>query len=639
MKDERNRKVYYCNPVNIDYKYQFYKMSKVENGDLVCSLNLENGIPFRVTEGKENGYLLCRESADPSVIMFKGKYYMFSSMSLGVHVSEDMVNWKYHKLDPKLPLNDYSPDACVIDDHVYICASRRDSSCSFYRTENILEGPYEEIKMDFPFYDPNLFLDDDGRLYLYYGCSNTAPIYGIELSRETLQPIGDRKELVWTDEQHIGFQRYGENHVSPWSEEQIGERYKQYLSHLGKDDAELSEKERKRLRRLIGNGTYIEGAWMTKNNGKYYLQTATTGTQFNIYNDCVFVSENPLGPFRLADNNPFSYHPGGYITGAGHGSTFADRYGDWYHAASMRISVNHCFERRVGIWPAGFDKDGELFCNQRYGDWPIAVGDTEKKDPFSEPEWYLLSYRKPVKASSSAPGHGPENTADEDSRTWWCADQCETGEWIEMDLGRDYDVRAVQVNFADSDLIIPLPEGKIIQGDSGAERYIDETDHITGWKLEGSQDGKNYFLIMDKSDSRDNHPHDLCVIEEGLAVRFLRVTVLAQPYQQAACISGLRVFGLGKGEKPQIPEFQARRVNDLDMEVEIQDSGAIGYNILWGSSPDKLYHSCMVFGTELRIGALIKDRDYFVRVDAFNESGITEGKVIRLLREPLFHII
>ncbi len=33
----------------------------------------------------------------------------------------------------------------------------------------------------------------------------------------------------------------------------------------------------------------------------------------------------------------------------------------------------------------------------------------------------------------------------------------------------------------------------------------------------------------------------------------------------------------------------------------------------------------MVFGTEQRIGALVKDEHYYVRVDAFNENGITEG--------------
>ena len=39
----------------------------------------------------------------------------------------------------------------------------------------------------------------------------------------------------------------------------------------------------------------------------------------------------------------------------------------------------------------------------------------------------------------------------------------------------------------------------------------------------------------------------------------------------------------------------------------------------------------MVFGkNKLTIGALIKDQAIFVRVDAFNEVGITEGDVIKV---------
>ena len=54
-------------------------------------------------------------------------------------------------------------------------------------------------------------------------------------------------------------------------------------------------------------------------------------------------------------NNPYSYKPGGFLPGAGHGSTMQDRDGCWWHTATMRISVNHVFERRVGLWPAGVD--------------------------------------------------------------------------------------------------------------------------------------------------------------------------------------------------------------------------------------------------------------------------------------------
>ena len=76
--------------------------------------------------------------------------------------------------------------------------------------------------------------------------------------------------------------------------------------------------------------------------------------------------------------------------------------------------------------------------------------------------------------------------------------------------------------------------------------------------------------------------------------------------------------------------FTTIRENELDMRVKIRGSGALGYNILWGHAPEKLYHSYMVFGNEQRIGALVKGEQYYVRVDAFNENGITEGKVSKI---------
>ena len=91
---------------------------------------------------------------------------------------------------------------------------------------------------------------------------------------------------------------------------------------------------------------------MTKHGGRYYLQYACPGTEFNVYADGVYVSESPLGPFAPAENNPFSMKPGGFMRGAGHGSTVEDKNGAWWHAATMQISMNHSFERRVGLWRA-----------------------------------------------------------------------------------------------------------------------------------------------------------------------------------------------------------------------------------------------------------------------------------------------
>ena len=594
---------YFCNPINVNYRYQF------------------NADPRR------GGQLqICREAADPSMICFQGRYYIFASMTLGVWVSDDLVTWENHRLPEELPLYDYAPDVRVLGNWVYFCASNREHNCDRWRTKDILNGPYEKIEGSFPYWDPNLFADDDGRVYFYWGCSNMTPIYGVELDSNTMLPIGEKRELVFGDPYRIGYERIGEdNSTLPASEEVVEAKYQAYLKASSVPEEMLPPEVKPLIRGMLSDKPYIEGAWMDKHNGKYYFQYAAPGTQYNTYSDGVYVGESPLGPFTLAENNPYSYKPGGFLPGAGHGSTMKDKQGNWWHTSTMRISVNHDFERRVGLWPAGFDEDGELFCNQRCGDWPMAA----EGDPWRDPAWMLLSVGKAVTASSFVPKHEPEKATEENVQTWWRAASNSRDEWLCVDLGKIFDIHAVQVNFADDKLDIRCP-GEIRPGSQA--RYIEEQDYATQWKLEGSSDGERWFMIEDKSDAQTDLSHDLIVREHGFAARYLRLSDMAVPYGQNPCVSGLRVFGLGDGEKPAAPAFTAARTGDLDMTVMISEKpDALGFNILFGASPEKLYHSYMVFAAgSHRIGALINGREYYVRVDAFNEKGFTEGACIKL---------
>ena len=550
-------KKYYCNPMNVPYRYQF-NMDPRTHGKLQID----------------------REGADPSMILFHGKYYLFASMNLSVWVSEDLVHWESYRLPENLPLYDYAPDARVCGDYVYFCASKKGTVCNYYRTKDIINGPYEEM---------------------------------------------------------------GEDHCEfPRSDEEVEVMFQAFVRQSQMPEESIPKVYIPAIKGMFTRRPFIEGPWMDKYEGRYYLQYACPGTEYNGYADGVYVAEHPLGPFILAKNNPYSYHPGGFMPGAGHGSTMRDLQQNLWHTATMRISVNHQFERRVGLWPAGFDSDGELFCNQNYGDWPIAVEDG-KMDPWKEPEWFLLNYAKPAKASSFVKGKEPEKAFDENAKTWWRAADSESGQWLETDLGTVMDVRAIQINFADDALPIASP-GKI-QGSETQPRYIEERELVTRWKLEGSLDGAEYFMIEDKSKVDTDLPHDLVVREEGLQVRYLRLTIVEIPYHVEPCISGFRVFGKGAGDKPVSPKYHAVKSEDgLDLLVSIGETAdAIGYNILWGHEERKLYHSYQIYRNpesvqkaveqqiEKRIGALVKEQECFVRVDSYNENGITHGTVKKVL--------
>lgn len=592
---------YFCNPLNVPYKYQFNKDPRKEKMSI------------------------CREAADPTVVLFKGKYYIFASMSLGVYASEDLANWEYKKLPLNLPLYDYAPDVRIRGDYAYFCASSRDHDCYRYRTKDIENGPYEKMDGKDHYWDPNLFFDDDGKVYFYCGCTNVDPIWGVELDPGTLKPKGERVGLIYGNPYEKGFERLGpDNSVYPASEEVIEEKYKAFMKKTKMPAFLIPKKYRKLIKGMFKDTPYIEGAWMDKWNGKYYLQYATPGTQYNTYCDAVYVSDNPLGGFKLQECNPFSYKPGGFINGAGHGSNVTDLEGSLWHVSSMSISVNHDFERRIGLFKAGLDEDGVLYCNQNFGDYPFDVDDL-RKDPWSLPKWNLLSYKKKVTASSFYGNHVPNNVADENIKTFWQASGVEKP-WIEMDLGKALDVRAIQVNFADGEINIECP-GKI-RGTTQA-RYIEERGFYTRYILEGSLDGKSYFVIEDKSKADTDLSHDLIVGEEGMEARYIRLTVIEVPYKQKPAISGLRVFGHDDSLPfPEVPKFAIARKSDIDVEITVEpQKNTTGFNILFGTEENKLYHSYMILGNKVNIGALIKGKKYFFRVDSFNEKGITKGEI------------
>lgn len=604
---------YLCNPVAGEYLYQYNK------------------------DGRTGKVSIYRESADPSVIAYQGRYWMFGSMSLGVWVSDDLVHWESHRLPDELPLYDYAPDAKVVDDWVYLCASNKDHNCDFWRTRDILHGPYERFSGGFPFWDPDLFEDEDGRIYLYWGCSAITPIYGVELDKKTMQAKGNPVELIHSDAFHRGYERDGENNsVIPVSDEEIEKQYRAFLAQRHLDDSKVPALYKPMIKGMFAHRPYVEGAWMTKHEGRYYLQCAVTGTQYNVYADETFVSESPLGPYMPAASNPYSLMPGGFLTGAGHGSTFRDRYGNWWHAATSRISIHNDNERRIGIWPAGFDKNGNLFCNQRYGDWPIRVDG--RRDPWTDPDWFLLSYHAKASATSQTADHPASNATDENIRTWWKAATGDPGQALTVDLGSVMRINAVQINFADDQIDRDIP-GKVRQTSSGMARFIDGSKMVTRWKLETSRDGRSFSVLEDKSAAQTNLPHDLVVREEGIQARYVRLTALELPYGQAACASGLRVFGKADIPAPAIPEFDIHRDDPLDMSVTVHSANAApspsvgtadGYVISWGNAPDELYHSFLTFKAEQRITSLVEGQSYFVRVDAFNAGGITHGAVVHL---------
>jgi len=540
----------YCNPMNLNYRFQPI---------------LGKGVSYR-------------EAADPTMTMYKGKYILYASHSGGYWSSDDMLEWKHIPIK-SLPIEDYAPDVITVNDTTYYMGSSFVKK-NIYFTTNPFEDNWKPMDETLPFsvWDPHFFKDDDGKVFLYWGCSDRVPIKVVQLGKK-MQPVTEPKIVITHNPTENGWENPGE----------------------------LNEKAK--------NG-YNEGSWMNKYNGKYYLQYASPGTQYKSYADGVYTSDSPLGPFKYETYSPFSYKPGGFIASAGHSSTFQDKYGNYWHIATMTISIRHNFERRLGLFPACFDKDGVLRTFTAFGDYPTSM--PNRKIDFGAESlfkgWMLLSFNKKASASSAMEKYPVKNAFDENIRTWWSAASGNAGEWLSVELNDHSTVKAIQLNFADNESTLK-PESKNIA-------YC--------YRILASNDQKNWKVIADKSSNTQDACHDYIELEKPVKAKYIKIENVKVPDGKFS-VYDLRIFGNVKGKVPQ-------EVTGLTVERDASDSrragvkwtgdnSATGYVVNYGTQPDKLYTSYMVYDSDsVRLTGLNKDVTYYFSIDAFNESGITKGR-------------
>lgn len=523
-----------------------------------------------------------REAADPTVVWFRDRYFLFASKSGGYWHSQNLKSWQFVKTD-QIPTEEYAPTAIALGDTLYFLASSREKS-TVYKSVDPLAGEWSVAldELQTPVWDPAFFLDDDQRLYLYWGCSNEEPIYGVELDTESFAFKGDPFELKHADPEKYGWEVPGDYNT------------------------------------LIDQSPWIEGAWINKHNGKYYLQYSGPGTEFKSYSDGVYVSDSPLGPFEAQPHNPFAYKPEGFAAGAGHGSTFQDQYGNYWHLGTITISEKHIFERRLGMYPAFIDENGIIYCNTSFGDYPLILPE-KKIHSFEEIEthWMLLSLDKEVIVSSSVDSLESANMTDENLRTYWAAKTGEKGEYATLDLNQTMTVNAVQINFIEHDLKLDeLSEDQ-------AHKFIIET----------SNDNENWELLVDHSNNKTGKTHIYFELDRPVKAQFFKITNLEVPGGSFA-ISGFRVFGKGTGQPPATTQGVSVKRNPIDKRSVMvswnPSQGAMGYNVKYGSHVDRLYQNYQVYrDTSITINSLDASLDYFFSVEAFNENGrALSGEVI-----------
>ncbi len=558
----------YCNPLDLDYRYNFEQRNE--------------GISYR-------------SGADPVVVVHRGAYYLFATIAAGWWRSADLVRWE-HVTPSRWPMEDVvAPAALAFGDTVVLKPSTFGVGPILYTTEPAtgrLEF-YNRWLPPLPDYsgdslpgrpgaagpwDPAFFRDDDGRWFLYWGSSNVYPLFGIELDpRRRLAWVGRPAPMLRLDPARHGWERFGRDH------------------------------------RDTAVAPFVEGAWMTKRAGRYYLQYGAPGTEHNVYATGAYVGASPLGPFAYAPYNPVAYKPGGFVTGAGHGNTFADRHGNWWMTGTPWVGHNWNFERRVALLPAAFDADGQLHASARFADFPHRAPAGRWRRPeelFAG--WMLLSYRKPAAASSARDSFPAARATDEDPRTFWVAGANRPGETLTVDLGGERTVRAVQVNFADYR--------------SGL--FGTDSVYPTRFRLLASADGRRWRAVADLSRETRDRPNAYLELARPVRARYVRYEHGRVGAAHLA-VSDLRVFGNADGAAPPAPGgVEARRDADA-RNAHVRWApvpGAVGYNVRWGVAPDRLYQTYQVWAdrpTALELRALTVGQGYWLAVESFDERGVS----------------
>ena len=303
-------------------------------------------------------------TADPSAHVFEGKLYIYPSHDLE-HDGPDNDNGDQYQMEdyhvfsmddvdapcidhgevlhmknvPWVSKQMWAPDAAYKNGTYYLYFPARDKEGLFrigVATSKNPAGPFTPEPNYIPgsfSIDPAVFVDDDGRSYMYFG-----GLWGGQLEKwQTGEFNPDGKE-------------------PPVNEPALGPR----VAELSDDMLTFKEAPQE-VQILDENGNpitagdedrrYFEGPWMHKYNGLYYLSYSTGTTHYLVY----AVGTSPKGPFTYKGRilEPVI----GWTT---HHSIvqFKDKWYLFYHDSSLSGGVNH--KRCIKYTELKYNPDGTI---------------------------------------------------------------------------------------------------------------------------------------------------------------------------------------------------------------------------------------------------------------------------------------
>lgn len=427
-----------------------------------------------------------RELADPTALWFEGKWYLYPSCDLAWVSADEGRTWQHH------PLNvrdiGYAPTVVRHRGRFLLMAS----DSAIYSGPTPL-GPFEPIgKLQMPAIpglpsqiDPMLFSDDDGRLYYYWGCTPKSGIWGVELdAADPTRVIGAPKELIPFLPDTYPWERTGSSNQNP-------------------------------------NSGWMEGGWMLKHHGRYYLTYSAGGTQYRTYAMGCYVGDSPLGSFAPQKRNPIFRTTSGLVTGTAHGCIVPGPRGELWTFYTVFAGVAHGFERRVGLDRAALDAQGELYVPAATTTPQALPGDA------STEAWPALNESEANLGSSNAPNTSGRLAADNSLTTWWLPDAGDTAPSLTAHFLARASIRGARVIWRDAGL--DTTSGK----NPGAFRYRIEAETAPG----------TWTTLIDRSESTEDFLIDYRECAPTSATR-ARLVILGHPPGIQPAVAEFTVFGV-----------------------------------------------------------------------------------------------
>ena len=468
-----------------------------------------NPLPLEASshDGSPQGVSL----GDVTVVRDGNFYYLFGSGG-GAWVSRDFVNWKYEAVELKGGRFPVAPHVFKYNGAFYLSGN----DAPLYRAAKIL-GPYELLgpwinengepwtitfngRTAAGAFDVDIFIDDDNKPYLYFPGRSTAGIYVAPLDPKNLNHLtAAPKHLFGFDSSHV-WERWGEKN--------------EYTGIA-----------------------WIEGPWMFKRNGTYYIEYSASGTQWLSYASGIYSAKSPLGPFTYSPRNPLLRKTTGVVTGPGHGSVVQGPDGNWWVFYTIVMS-NPPGGRRIGMDPIAFDANGNPYTRgpSETPQWAPGVVTNPARNGDSGSIAVSINKLRAMHAqsgfSSERPGHEAAYAIDDSNGTVWQPVENDVQPTLTLDLVAPTEFETNQLFQIDSSRI-EFATGNIRFGAAPVADPSPSGPTAFQYKIEASMDGKQFTTVLDKTKNQvtrytefDEIPPTLC--------RFVRLTITDWPRRAGA---------------------------------------------------------------------------------------------------------